>query len=461
MDFKMDEQSYRDLNVFRSGEDVFSLFDIFKHTKTVGGRALIEQWMRNPSNQIDDLQKRSEAIAFLSRSSLTLTIDHDQFDLILHYLNYDKGYIRANILDSLYPWLSNQIKSNQHYYVVQVGIKYLLDLIQYAKEITSDLAKLNAPLLLIELANKIQAVVEAPTIKFANSLGLNPKLSFYHLGKLDTLFRREHRLLLNELLHLFYQLDALTTLAKTLKERKFCLPSYLADDELSIEINELFHPALAAPIKNDINIAVKNNLTFLSGSNMAGKSLLLKAIGTAVYLAHIGFPLPAKNLNTSVFNGLITTINLADAIENGLSHYYSEVMRVKKVASLLVETNKMFVILDELFKGTNAKDAFDASLLVINGFSAIPNSIFIISSHITELTNKLDAENIDFKYMEHLMVNEKPKFTYLLKNGVAKDGIGMYFIEKESIFGLLEEARNQVNTLAVAPASPTRDDDCL
>ena len=175
---------------------------------------------------------------------------------------------------------------------------------------------------------------------------------------------------------------------------------------------------------------------------MAGKSSLLKSIGLAVYLAHIGFPIPATSLRTTVFNGLMTTINLADAIENGLSHYYSEVMRVKKIASLLVEQKKMFVILDELFKGTNAKDAFDASLLVINAFSAIPNAVFIISSHITELAAELDPKTISFQYMEHVMVDKKPKFTYRLKNGVATEGIGMYFIEKEGILELLNAAKH-------------------
>ena len=442
MDFKMDEQSYRDLNIFGNTENVFSVFDLFKKAKTLGGRALLERWMRDPSNVIDDLQKRTEAIAFFSKSNIELNIDHDQFDLILHYLNYDRGYLRANVLDSFFPWLVNRIKSNQNYYVVQVGIKYLLGLIKYADELVSNLADSGAPLLLIELESKIRAFLKTPLMEFASSLSLQKQLNFYELGKLDSLFRKNNRLLILDLLHLFYELDALATLAKVANEQGFCLPSYLADDEINLQIKDLFHPALAAPVKNNIRIDKKNNLTFLSGSNMAGKSSLLKSIGLVVYLAHIGFPAPAASVHTTIFNGLITTINLADTIENGLSHYYSEVMRVKKVASLLVERKKMFVILDELFKGTNAKDASDASLLVINALSAIPNSVFIISSHITELATELNVNTISFQYMEHVMIDEKPHFTYRLKDGIAKDGIGMYFIEREDVLGLLKQAKN-------------------
>ena len=441
MDFKMDEQSYRDLSIFSNTEHQSSVFNLFKKTKTVGGRTLIAHWMKNPSNAIDHLHHRTAAIEFFRKSNTEVKIDHDQFDLILYYLNYDRGQLKSNAIDSFFPWLRNSFKSDQNYYIVQVGVKYLLNLIMYADELATLLISSNASTLLLELATKIKTVLEILTIRFASSLSLQKKLNFYQLGKLDSLFRKDNKLLILDFLHLFYELDALSTLAKVANDREFCLPTYLADDDINLGIQGLFHPSLAAPVKTDIYIDKRNNLTFLSGSNMAGKSSLLKSVGLVIYLAHIGFPVPATSVRTTVFNGLITTINLADAIENGLSHYYSEVMRVKKIASLLVERKKMFVILDELFKGTNAKDAFDASLLVINGFSMIPDSIFIISSHITELAPKLNAKNVSHKYMEHILVDEHPKFTYQLKSGVAKDGIGMYFIEKEGIFELLERAK--------------------
>ena len=91
MGFKMDEQSYRDLNIFGSGENVFSLFDLFKKTKTLGGRALVEHWMRNPSNAIDDLRKRTEAIAFFSKTNIgwfaaELNATHMDFKYMQHVM---------------------------------------------------------------------------------------------------------------------------------------------------------------------------------------------------------------------------------------------------------------------------------------------------------------------------------------------------------------------------------------
>ncbi|MEJ5994350.1 hypothetical protein WG904_07970 [Pedobacter sp. Du54] len=436
MNFKMDEQSYRDLSIFKSDENIFSVFDLFKKTKTLGGRELLKYWMSNPSNDINILQRRSAAISFLQKSKIQLQIDHNHVDLILHYLNYDHGYLKRNIIDSFVPWLQNQFKPNQNYYVVQVGITKLLELIKYGGELISRLIENDVPILLQELAMKLKNIIDILNI---NSIVLNKKLNFSQIGQFDFTFRKTHRLLLLDLLNVFYELDVLEAVANVANTRGFCLPSYTIEKEIDFQIDGLFHPVFHQPNKNSFKI--DNNLVFLSGSNMSGKSSLLKAVGLSIYLAHLGFPVPAKRMKTSIFNGLITTINLADTIENGLSHYYSEVIRIKKVATILKERSKMFVIFDELFKGTNAKDAFDASLLVINSFSAISKSIFIISSHITELAAQLNAEKVTFKYMEHQTVDGQPIFTYQLKDGISKDGTGMYFIEKEGIINLLKQAK--------------------
>jgi DNA mismatch repair protein MutS len=144
---------------------------------------------------------------------------------------------------------------------------------------------------------------------------------------------------------------------------------------------------------------------------------------------------------TSVFEGLITTINLSDNIESGYSHFFSEVQRIKLLAESLIESEKMVVILDELFRGTNVKDAFDASLAVISALSTIKNSFFLISTHIVELVPELKKhENISFMHLETVFRNDQPEFTYQLKEGVSKEKVGMFIIKKEGIIDIIEIA---------------------
>lgn len=146
-------------------------------------------------------------------------------------------------------------------------------------------------------------------------------------------------------------------------------------------------------------------------------------------------------MQTTVFNGLVTTINLPDNINSGLSHYYSEVKRVKDVAEMLLENKRMFVIFDELFRGTNVKDAFDGSSLIISELSGIKNSAFVISTHIVELAAELQGiANISFHYLETYFENQKPVFSYVLKEGVSTGALGMYIVRNEGIVELLKQA---------------------
>lgn len=104
---------------------------------------------------------------------------------------------------------------------------------------------------------------------------------------------------------------------------------------------------------------------------MSGKSTFLKTIGLHIYLAHLGFPVPAKKLKISIFDGLFTTINLADNLNLGYSHFYSEVKKVKDIVLKINSKKNLIVIFDELFRGTNVKDAYDASLIIISTLAKI------------------------------------------------------------------------------------------
>src|SRR5690606_34817646 len=98
--------------------------------------------------------------------------------------------------------------------------------------------------------------------------------------------------------------------------------------------------------------------------------------------------------------GLITTINLADNIGAGYSHFYTEVKRVKLVAERIQQSDRLLVIFDELFRGTNVKDAYEGSLRIVQAFADIDKGFFIISTHIVEAAQALAAnKHISFHYL--------------------------------------------------------------
>jgi DNA mismatch repair ATPase MutS len=172
---------------------------------------------------------------------------------------------------------------------------------------------------------------------------------------------------------------------------------------------------------------------------MAGKSTFMKAFGIAVYLAHMGFPVAAKNMRFSVKDGLYSSINVPDNLNMGLSHFYAEVLRVKKVAEAVSESKDLIVIFDELFKGTNVKDAYDATLAVTEAFAENRNCFFIISTHIIEVGEELRdrCNNFRFAYLPTIMEGVIPRYTYKLKDGITADCQGMIIIENEGILDII------------------------
>lgn len=179
-------------------------------------------------------------------------------------------------------------------------------------------------------------------------------------------------------------------------------------------------------------------LLFLTGANMAGKSTLMKSVGISIYLAHIGFPVAAASMTFSVREGFYSSINVADDIDLGYSHFYAEVIRVKRAAEAASTGKRLLLMFDELFKGTNVKDAYDGTLAVTAGFSEYQDCLFIVSTHIIEVGEALkDRSNIQFAYMPTVMDGSRPRYTYQLQEGITEDRQGMMIIRNEGILELI------------------------
>ncbi len=97
----------------------------------------------------------------------------------------------------------------------------------------------------------------------------------------------------------------------------------------------------------------------------------------------MGFPVAAAKMEFSVIDGIYTTINLPDNLGIGASHFYAEVLRVKKVATELHTGKSLFIVFDELFRGTNVKDAYEATVEVILAFAKKGNKVCSLFHHIS------------------------------------------------------------------------------
>jgi DNA mismatch repair ATPase MutS len=159
----------------------------------------------------------------------------------------------------------------------------------------------------------------------------------------------------------------------------------------------------------------------------------------------MGFPVAANEMVFSVREGLYSSINVPDDLAQGYSHFYAEVQRVKFIADEVSGSKSLVVIFDELFKGTNVKDAYEATLSVTAAFAEYRNCLFIISTHIVEVGEALqDHDNLQFVFLPTIMEGKTARYPYLLKEGISNDRHGMMIIEQEGILEMISVKKESI-----------------
>jgi DNA mismatch repair protein MutS len=436
MKFELDEQTLGDLGIYQNGYDGNSILQLFNKTITFGGTDKLRDIFSNPLTDADAINERIAAIKYLQNIDAGFEIDKG-CDFIEFYLTQRNKPQSISPIRAIEKRIVYYFKGNNDYYVIQSGIRYTLQVLAMLRSFTENNAIENLPRVLQGFHQTISNTLSDPDFNFLKKI--NPdKIGAVEQAKADVLLRYSGFERLKVLLDIVYQLDVFISVGERSIALGFTCPKVIAATQ-HLKIEGIFHPSINNPVANDIEFNTDNNVCFVTGTNMAGKSTLLKALGICVFLSQLGFPVPAAKMETSVFNGLITTINLADNITQGSSHFYSEVLRVKHVARKIAEHQNVFVIFDELFRGTNVKDAYDASLAIITALAKIRSSFFVISTHIVEVAHELRTiENINFRFMETLFDKGTPTYSYELKSGITEERLGMWIVKNEGIIEIIE-----------------------
>ncbi|UYQ94192.1 DNA mismatch repair protein [Chitinophaga horti] len=428
MTFYTDKQTLEDLNLlgkFKSN----SVFNIFNKVKTAGGERLLEGFFRQPLTDPAAINARCATFKRYQQMVIQLPFTRAAFDRAEAYLDTT---VPANyLLVAASVWRKKALSGitrDQRYEELYNG---LLATVTLLAQLSAFCAQVKEDDEDIKLISRLLSDNRLRDLKQVSTLTVTDVIRFDHLlrGKM----RRE----MSVLLATVHKVDVYIAVSDVARERAFGYAEARPVQEHIADIKGLRHPALRDAVANDMHLDAGNNLLFLTGANMAGKSTFMKAYGIAIYLAHMGFPVAAERMVFSVREGLYTSINVPDNLQMGYSHFYAEVQRVKTVASAVSGGAKLIVIFDELFKGTNVKDAYDATLAVAAAFSAYRSCLYIISTHIIEVGEALPKVNTRFAYLPTVMEGAVPRYTYRLAEGITADRHGMMIIEQEGLLALL------------------------
>ncbi|MBO9632162.1 MAG: DNA mismatch repair protein [Chitinophagaceae bacterium] len=437
MSFITDKQTLADLNLlgkFKTG----SMFNLFNQVKTRGGELLLEHMFMHPLRSAKEINMRSAQIQYLQQLDLEISINAEMAEMAAQYLSEQKP---GNYLVSLFSCYKEKgqevLYRSEKFHLQQRHMYAVQELLLSASNLLGKLLKKEkADNPCKELQDRLQAIINQPALK---QLKAKYPYTVKQAAECKFLFLNKCRQDLEELLRIMYQFDVFISVARVAAGKKMLFA--IAEDDPQnnmLSVRNLRHPALSHATGNNLQLNKSNNLLFLTGANMAGKSTWMKTLGLSFYLAHMGFPVAADSMRFTVMDGIFTSINVPDDISLGWSHFYAEVMRVKVVAKEVSSGKRLFILFDELFKGTNVKDAFDATLSVTRKLALYRSCAFVISTHIIEVGTELTgSENIQFGYMPTVMKDGKPTYTYQMTEGITTDRQGMIIIENEKILEML------------------------
>lgn len=475
--------------------DIFgrrSLFQSINRTCTFFGKVRLAEWLQNHLHEKASIEKRQEMVREISEH----TLFREQFrvaGLVHHSQSSDAekiqawsqspaqylhaGWVKAFIwgvpvinslllITSLAGWTSFSWLGLSFgiFLVLSFGIIKRATYIQetYGKQLKS----LNGYARLIALA-KAEDWKSAGMLELMERFNLNgqsPVQALQQLSKeLDRLDLRNNQFLyvllegsiffqlqeivrierwkvrygqyISEWLETVGELDALCSLGTfAYNHPQYTYPE-LTEKPFCFLATQMGHPLMPASqcVKNDATIPSRPFFLIITGANMAGKSTYLRTIGVNYLLACIGAPVCCERLKLYP-NQLITSLRTSDSLSDNESYFFAELKRLKRIIDLLNQGQQLFIILDEILKGTNSMDKQKGSFDLIRQFMQLKAN-GIIATHdllLGSLIKQFPEEIRNYCFEADIKENELT-FSYKLREGVAQNMNACFLMKKMGI----------------------------
>jgi hypothetical protein len=222
-------------------------------------------------------------------------------------------------------------------------------------------------------------------------------------------------------------LEALSSLAMYAYEHPQDPFPDLVEGAATFDARELGHPLLpaAACVRNDVSIREPLHVLLVSGSNMSGKSTLLRAVGVNTVLAMAGAPVRAQALRLTPLQ-VGASIRINDSLGEGHSRFYAEITRLRELYELSAAGTSLLFLLDEVLQGTNSKDRRIGAEGILRAFIE-RGAIGLVSTHDLALTDitALQASALRNVHFQDTLENGRMSFDFKLRDGVVTKSNGI------------------------------------
>jgi hypothetical protein len=217
------------------------------------------------------------------------------------------------------------------------------------------------------------------------------------------------------------EFEALSALASLTFERQtWTFPELLHEPEAILDAKALRHPLIGESrcVPNDVMLNGAPRLLIVSGSNMSGKSTLLRSLGLNTVLAWAGAPVNATQLKLSALR-TGASIRVVDSLQDNRSRFFAEITRLRQIVDLTRGGSPVLFLLDELLSGTNSHDRRIGAAGLVKGLLR-GNTLGLLTTHdlaLAEIADDIGAMAANVHFEDRITAGEM-KFDYLLRPGV-------------------------------------------
>ncbi|HJS55797.1 MAG TPA: hypothetical protein VJ765_14685 [Chitinophagaceae bacterium] len=235
-------------------------------------------------------------------------------------------------------------------------------------------------------------------------------------------WKKENKQHIGDWFHSLAEIESLSSLGNlSFNHPHWTFPA-ISEQHGIVEADSLGHPLIPAEnlVTNSFSTKESGGLNLITGSNMAGKSTFLRSVGVNIVLAMTGSPVYARAFTVSHMK-VMSSMRVNDNLEENTSTFYAELKKLKEVIESVYRNEKVFLLLDEILRGTNSADRHTGSIALIKQLIK-HDAVGLIATHDLELA-KLAEEFPDQLHNYHFDVQvagDELYFDYKLKRGVCK-----------------------------------------
>ena len=265
------------------------------------------------------------------------------------------------------------------------------------------------------------------------SIPLNA-FSFYHIHRYQQLLQWKARYAahIEEWLQSVGEIEVLCSFANfSYNHPNFVYPTL--NNKYEIAFEAIGHPLIPSEqrITNDITLN-EQAFILLTGSNMSGKSTFLRTLGVNMLLTLVGLPVCARKAYVHPLR-LLVSMRLADSLNDGKSYFFAEINRIQQIVKTL-ESERCFVLLDEVLRGTNSEDKQHGTIKIVERLLSL-QALGVLATHDIEVCNLSEQYPLQLqnKCFESIIENGELTFDYKLRDGVCKNKNATFLMKKLGI----------------------------